>query len=34
MRGTFVITLIFLAAFLAVYIANWYFLSRLWEIGP
>ena len=34
MRGTFVITLIVLAAFLAVYIANWYFLSRLWEIGP
>ncbi|MDZ7688316.1 MAG: cbb3-type cytochrome c oxidase subunit I [Halobacteriales archaeon] len=34
MRGTFVITLIFLGAFVAVYIANWYFLTRLWSIGP
>jgi cytochrome c oxidase subunit 1 len=34
MRGTFVITLIFLGAFVAIYIANWYFLSRLWSIGP
>jgi cytochrome c oxidase subunit 1 len=34
MRGTFVITLIFLGAFIVVYIANWYLLSQLWSIGP
>jgi len=34
MRGTFVITLIFMAVFVLAYIANWYLLSQLWSIGP
>lgn len=34
MRGTFVITLIFMGVFVLAYIANWYLLSQLWSIGP
>ncbi len=33
-RGTFAITLIFLATFVAVYVLNWYVLTQLWQIGP
>ncbi|MDY7082448.1 MAG: cbb3-type cytochrome c oxidase subunit I, partial [Halobacteria archaeon] len=33
MRGTFIITLIFLGAFIATYALNWFLLAGLWEIG-
>ncbi|MDY6764139.1 MAG: cytochrome C oxidase subunit I, partial [Halobacteria archaeon] len=33
MRGTFFITLIFLAVFVVMYVLNWYLLSELWMIG-
>ncbi len=33
MRGTFVLTLIFLAAFGTLYFLNWYLVSQLWQIG-
>jgi len=33
MRGTFVLTLIFLAAFGILYFLNWYLVSQLWQIG-
>ncbi|MFB6312162.1 MAG: cbb3-type cytochrome c oxidase subunit I, partial [Salinirussus sp.] len=33
MRGTFLICLLFLAVFVAAYIANWFLLSRLWQVG-
>ncbi|MFP8958740.1 cbb3-type cytochrome c oxidase subunit I [Natrialbaceae archaeon A-CW3] len=33
MRGTFVLCLIFLGAFVITYLLNWYLLSQLWQIG-
>ncbi|MCU4753212.1 cbb3-type cytochrome c oxidase subunit I [Halobacteria archaeon AArc-curdl1] len=33
MRGTFVLCLIFLGAFVITYVLNWYLLSQLWQIG-
>ena len=33
MRGTFVIALIFLGTFIAMYALNWFLLANLWEIG-
>jgi cytochrome c oxidase subunit 1 len=32
-RGTFTLTLVFLAVFVVTYVLNWYLLSRLWHIG-
>ncbi|ELY74966.1 cytochrome c oxidase subunit I [Natrinema pellirubrum DSM 15624] len=33
MRGTFVLCLVFLAAFVITYLLNWYLLTQLWSIG-
>jgi len=33
MRGTFTLCLIFMAAFVGLYVLNWFLLTRLWEIG-
>ena len=33
MRGTFVLCLLFLAAFVITYILNWYLITQLWSIG-
>jgi cytochrome c oxidase subunit 1 len=33
MKGTFVLTIIFLAAFGTLYFMNWYLVSQLWEVG-
>jgi cytochrome c oxidase subunit 1 len=33
MRGTFVLTIIFLLAFGSLYFLNWYLVSQLWQIG-
>jgi cytochrome c oxidase subunit 1 len=33
MKGTFVLTIIFLAAFGTLYFLNWYLVSQLWEVG-
>lgn len=33
MRGTFVLTIIFLGAFGTLYFLNWFLVSQLWEIG-
>jgi cytochrome c oxidase subunit 1 len=33
MQGTFTLTLVFLATFVAIYLINWYLLGRLWAIG-
>ncbi|MFC7238769.1 cbb3-type cytochrome c oxidase subunit I [Saliphagus sp. GCM10025317] len=33
MRGTFVLCLVFLTAFVITYLLNWYLLSQLWKIG-
>lgn len=33
MKGTFVLTIIFLAAFGSLYFLNWYLVSQLWEVG-
>ncbi|MFB6347251.1 MAG: cbb3-type cytochrome c oxidase subunit I [bacterium] len=33
MQGTFVLTIIFLAAFGTLYFLNWYLVSQLWHIG-
>ncbi|ELZ10690.1 cytochrome c oxidase subunit I [Halovivax asiaticus JCM 14624] len=33
MRGTFVLCLVFLAAFVITYLLNWYLLTQLWAIG-
>jgi cytochrome c oxidase subunit 1 len=33
MRGTFVMTLIFLAVFVVTWALNWYLLGQLWQIG-
>ena len=33
MRGTFLITLVFLAVFIASYVINWYVLTELWSVG-
>jgi cytochrome c oxidase subunit 1 len=33
MRGTFVITLLFLSVFVVTWALNWYLLSQLWSIG-
>ncbi|SEQ26527.1 cytochrome c oxidase subunit I [Natrinema salaciae] len=33
MRGTFVLCLVFLAAFAITYLLNWYLLTQLWSIG-
>ncbi|WP_254863017.1 cytochrome c oxidase subunit I [Halovivax gelatinilyticus] len=33
MRGTFVLCLIFLTAFVITYILNWYLITQLWSIG-
>jgi cytochrome c oxidase subunit 1 len=33
MRGTFVITLIFMAVFVVSYVFNWYLVTELWSIG-
>ncbi|GAB3027837.1 cytochrome c oxidase subunit I [Natronobiforma cellulositropha] len=33
MRGTFVLCLLFLAAFVITYILNWYLITQLWQIG-
>jgi len=33
MRGTFVLCLIFLAVFAALYVLNWFLLTELWSIG-
>jgi len=34
MRGTFVLTLVFLATFVVLTALNWYLLSNTWQIGP
>jgi cytochrome c oxidase subunit 1 len=33
MRGTFVMTLIFLGVFVVTWALNWYLLSQLWQVG-
>ncbi|WP_265108605.1 cytochrome c oxidase subunit I [Halosolutus halophilus] len=33
MRGTFLLCLLFLAVFVASYVANWYLLTELWSVG-
>jgi cytochrome c oxidase subunit 1 len=33
LRGTFLITLIFLAVFVASYVINWYLVTELWSVG-
>ncbi|MFU8870115.1 cbb3-type cytochrome c oxidase subunit I, partial [Natronococcus sp.] len=33
MRGTFIICLVFFAAFVITYVLNWYLLTQLWSIG-
>jgi cytochrome c oxidase subunit 1 len=33
MRGTFALCLIFMATFVAMYVLNWFLLTRLWSIG-
>ncbi|WP_436903446.1 cbb3-type cytochrome c oxidase subunit I [Halovenus halobia] len=33
MRGTFALCLIFMATFVALYLLNWFLLTRLWSIG-
>ncbi|PGF18113.1 cytochrome C oxidase subunit I [Natrinema sp. CBA1119] len=33
MRGTFVLCLVFLGAFVITYLLNWYLLTQLWSIG-
>ncbi|MCU4741308.1 cbb3-type cytochrome c oxidase subunit I [Halobacteria archaeon AArc-m2/3/4] len=33
MRGTFVLCLLFLAAFVITYVLNWYLITQLWSIG-
>jgi len=33
MRGTFVLCLIFMATFVALYAMNWFLLTQLWQIG-
>ncbi len=33
-RGTFALTMVFIATFVAVYVLNWYVLGQLWQIGP
>ncbi|WP_336002817.1 cytochrome c oxidase subunit I [Halorientalis halophila] len=33
MRGTFVMTLFFLAVFVVLWALNWYLLSQLWQVG-
>ncbi|WP_247728817.1 cytochrome c oxidase subunit I [Halovivax limisalsi] len=33
MRGTFIICLVFMAAFVITYALNWYLLTQLWSIG-
>lgn len=33
LRGTFVLCLVFMAAFVAAYALNWYLLTQLWSIG-
>ena len=33
MRGTFALCLIFMAAFVGLYVLNWFLLTRLWSIG-
>ncbi len=34
MRGTFVLCLVFLGAFVTLWALNWYLLSTIWQIGP
>jgi cytochrome c oxidase subunit 1 len=34
MRGTFVLTLVFLATFVVLWALNWFLLSQVWQIGP
>jgi cytochrome c oxidase subunit 1 len=33
MRGTFLVTLVFLAVFVVSYVLNWYLLTQLWQVG-
>jgi len=33
MRGTFLMTLVFLGAFVVLWALNWYLLSQLWQVG-
>jgi hypothetical protein len=33
MRGTFFFVLVFFGTFVVAWVANWFFLSRLWSIG-
>ncbi|WP_267161143.1 cbb3-type cytochrome c oxidase subunit I [Halovenus salina] len=33
MRGTFVLCLVFMAAFVTLYVLNWFLLTQLWSIG-
>ena len=33
MRGTFLVTLVFLAVFVVSYVLNWYLLTELWQVG-
>ncbi|MFB6256403.1 MAG: cytochrome C oxidase subunit I, partial [Haloplanus sp.] len=34
MRGTFVLTLVFLGTFVVLWALNWFLLSQVWHIGP
>ena len=34
MRGTFVLTLVFLATFVVLWALNWFLLAQVWQVGP